>query len=333
MMDLNTPIFRSRGAVNDTGEHLGSKIQTWMILWRPIKPILDGRRETEDGVWFWTNLTQQGVILLDQDRLYFAVSAKDLASGPAKERAWWFRMCPKEAHRARFGNAEWEQHFEIWSVDSEQDSIECWRNGEFGDGSIGSREFLGTGNVSIKKEKKRANVATIRKTKSIVAFCTTILFKSQDWYSSGHGSHTPLPDEGNKPMMDLAHSLQTMGVHALADMQKWYVRTQTWYEHVAASICADEEVLTVAQRPSWYSDTYPGTETDSCQWSRTSIRMLKLSETNERCTSLRHFSRWTDHDSNEQSKSNEQRKSTAKQQAIRKFVNWLTPNRELAQNF
>ena len=109
MLDLNTPIFRSRGAVNDTGEHLGSKIQTWMILWRPIKPILDGRRETEDGVWFWTNLTQQGVILLDQDRLDFAESAKDLASGPAKERGWWFRMCPKEAHRARFGNADWEQ--------------------------------------------------------------------------------------------------------------------------------------------------------------------------------------------------------------------------------
>ena len=70
-------------------------------------------------------------------------------------------------------------------------------------------------------------------------------------------------------MMDLAQSLQTLGVHALADMQTWYVRTQTWYEHEAASICADEEALTVAQRPSWYSDTYPeketGTVTDSCQ--------------------------------------------------------------------
>ena len=55
--------------------------------------------------------------------------------------------------------------------------------------------------------------------------------------------------------MDLAQNLQTLGVHALADMQTSYVRTQTWYEHVAVSICADEEVLTVAQRPSWYSDT------------------------------------------------------------------------------
>ena len=50
--------------------------------------------------------------------------------------------------------------------------------------------------------------------------------------TTGHGYHTPLQDDGNKPMMDLAQSLQT-----------WCV-----CEHVAASICADEEELTVAQR-------------------------------------------------------------------------------------
>ena len=81
--------------------------------------------------------------------------------------------------------------------------------------------------------------------------------------------HTPLQDDGDKPMRDLTQNLQTLGVHALADMQTSCVRTQTWYEHVAVSICADEEVLTVAQRPTWYSDTYPeretGTETDSYQ--------------------------------------------------------------------
>ena len=57
--------------------------------------------------------------------------------------------------------------------------------------------------------------------------------------------------------MDLAQGLQT-----------WYVRTQAWYEHVVASICADEDALTFAQRPSWYSDTHTETETetetDSC---------------------------------------------------------------------
>ena len=68
--------------------------------------------------------------------------------------------------------------------------------------------------VSIKQEEKRANVATIRKKKANRCFCTTIWFESQDWYSTGHGSHSPLPDDGDKSMMDLAQSLQTLGVHA-----------------------------------------------------------------------------------------------------------------------
>ena len=80
--------------------------------------------------------------------------------------------------------------------------------------------------------------------------------------------------------MDLARDLQTLRVPTLADLQTlyahtltnvqtWYVRTQNWYEHVTALICADEEELTVAQSPPWYSDTYTETgtetETDSCQ--------------------------------------------------------------------
>ena len=48
-------------------------------------------------------------------------------------------------------------------------------------------------------------------------------------------------------MLDLAQHLETLGVHALAERQTWYVRTQTWCEHVAASICADGEVLTFTQ--------------------------------------------------------------------------------------
>ena len=76
-------------------------------------------------------LTQQGVNLLDQDRLDFAEVAKLLADGPANEGALWIRICPKEAYRARFGDTDWEQHFEIWSANSEQDSSECWRNGNF----------------------------------------------------------------------------------------------------------------------------------------------------------------------------------------------------------
>ena len=196
-----------------------------------------------------------------------------------------------------------------------QDSIECWRNGEFCDGSIASRTAKGIrryARLSGYKNKFETKMSVSRRRRCAQmlqqsqSFCTTILFKSQDWCSTGHGSHTPLQDDGYMPMMDLAQSLQT-----------WCVRTQNWCEHVAASICADEEELTVAQRPSWYSDTYTETETEtgietetySCQWSWTSRRMHNLSETKERWTSSRHFSRWTDHDSNEQSKSNWQSKS------------------------
>ena len=62
-------------------------------------------------------------------------------------------------------------------------------------------------------------------------------------------------------MTDLAQSLQTLYAHTVTDVQTGCVRTQNWYEHAVASICADEEELTVAQRPAWYSDTCPETET------------------------------------------------------------------------
>ena len=107
--------------------------------------------------------------------------------------------------------------------------------------------------VSIMKEKKRANVATSRRTKPIVASVLQYCSKCKIGILQAM-------DPTHKPMMDLAQSLQT-----------WCVRAQNWYEHVASSICADEEELTVAERSSWYSDAYPETgtgtetETDSCQ--------------------------------------------------------------------
>ena len=187
MTDSNTPIVKSRDRSERHGRNTWiPKIQTWLFLWRPIKTIL--RQKTGDGrrsLISERDWTQQGVNLLDQDRLDFAEAAKHVASGLVNERALWIRVCSKEAFRARFCDADWEQHFEIWSVDSVQDSIA----GEFGDGSIGSStaertteirenfwvlEQVRDGDVSIKKEKKRSNVATIRKTKPIVAVCTTI---------------------------------------------------------------------------------------------------------------------------------------------------------------
>ena len=64
--------------------------------------------------------------------------------------------------------------------------------------------------------------------------------------------------------MDVAQSLQSLYVHILTDVQTY---TQTWYVHVVASISADEEALTFAHRPSWYSDTYPETGTKNRQLS------------------------------------------------------------------
>ena len=138
--------------------------------------------------------------------------------------------------------------------------------------AIQQREYRDTRDFSGYRNKFETKISDLRQNvqnKANRCFCTTTLFKSQDWHFTGHGSHTPLQNDGDEPMMDLAQNLQIVGVHALADFQTWYVRTQTLYEHVAASSCEDEEVLTVAQRLSCYSDFFPetgtGTETDSCQ--------------------------------------------------------------------
>ena len=97
-----------------------------------------------------------------------------------------------------------------------------------------ARDFLGTGTSSrrgcqYQEGKEARECCNHAQNKENHCFCVTILFKSQDWYSAGHGSHTPLLDEGDKPMMDLAQSLQTLHVHTLADMPTWYVHTLSRY--------------------------------------------------------------------------------------------------------
>ena len=76
------------------------------------------------------------------------------------------------------------------------------------------RDFLGTGTGSRRRcqyqeGKEVRDCCNNTQNKTNRCFCTTILLKTQDWYSTGHGSHTPLQDDGNKPMMVLAQSLQT----------------------------------------------------------------------------------------------------------------------------
>ena len=119
------------------------------------------------------------------------------------------------------------------------DQLEAGQRREYED----TRDFLDT-RTSSRRRCQYQEGAELRKccNKANRNLCTAILFKSQDWYSTSHVSHTPLQDDGDKPTMDLAQSLQT-----------WYVHTQTWHEHTVASMCA--------QRPSWN----PETEADSCQ--------------------------------------------------------------------
>ena len=80
-------------------------------------------------------------------------------------------------------------------------------------------------------------------------FSTAMLFKPQDWHSTGHGSHTPVQDGGGEPMMDLTPSLQT------------------WYEHTVALICAQRPSVNTGTETQTEtgSETEIETETDSCQ--------------------------------------------------------------------
>ena len=101
-------------------------------------------------------------------------------------------------------------------------AFECWRNREFGDGSIGSitarrtqrcERLYGYRNkfdtkMSDQEGKDVRECYNNTQNKANRCFCTTMLFKSQGWYSTGHGSHTPLQDDGVEPMLDLARNLQ-----------------------------------------------------------------------------------------------------------------------------
>ena len=119
-----------------------------------------------------------------------------------------------------------------------------------------TQQFLGTGKSSRRRcqyqEGKEARECCNNKQNQIQSLLLVEQYCSNRkiGVSTGHGSHTPLQNDGNKLIMDLAQRLQTLGVHALADMQTCYVFTQTLYEHAATSICAGEEVLTVALKPS-----------------------------------------------------------------------------------
>ena len=51
-------------------------------------------------------------------------------------------------------------------------------------------------------------VHMLERSQSLLRYCNNIA-SLQDWYSADHGSHTPLEDYGDEPMMDLWTGLQT----------------------------------------------------------------------------------------------------------------------------
>ena len=117
---------------------------------------------------------------------------------------------------------------EMWIVNSEQDSIECWRNGEFGDGSSGNgvqqgehrdtRDFLGTGTSSrlrcqYQVGKEARECCNNAQNKANRCFCTSMLIKSQDWCSTGHGSRTPGAKSANSVCAHLSRYADLVRTH------------------------------------------------------------------------------------------------------------------------
>ena len=129
---------------------------------------------------------------LAQDRLDLAEIVRQLAlqmSEPCE-----FEFVPmKRAMRdlvAQIGNHTSKSEASIQSVNDGETENSLTDRKKAGQ----QREHKG-----IKKEKNCASVGT----KPIFASVLQQLCKLQDWYSTDHGSHTPLQDDGDEPIMDL----------------------------------------------------------------------------------------------------------------------------------
>ena len=77
------------------------------------------------------------------------------------------------------------------------------------------QERVQDGGLSIKEEKNCANVGK----KPIVASVLQCCSNCKIGILQDHGSHTPLQDEGEEPMMGLASSLQTRYEHTQKQKQ------------------------------------------------------------------------------------------------------------------
>ena len=198
------------------------------------------------------------------------------------------------------------------------DSIECWRNGEFCDGSIGSRTVKGKqryARLSGYKNKFETKMSVSRRKKNWANVAT-------------------------KPIV--ACVLQRCSNRKIGILQamdatlhdKMMVASRWWIWRRVCRLGVYIHRLGMNTRWPRYVHRDPrGTQKQKQKQKHTwtSRRMHKLSETKERWTSLRHFSRWMDHDSKSESKSKARCKARAT--SNENFVNLLTPSRGLAKNF
>ena len=175
--------------------------------------------------------------------------------------------------------------------------------------------------VSRRKRSARMLQQYAKQSQSLLLYYNIVqiarLFFYRSWIPTFH--------DGDKPMMDLAQSLQSLQslcVRTLVDMLRSVQMKRPWRLHRGPR---------GIQMPTQKQKQGQKQKQTVVKWSWTSRRIHKRSETKERWTSLRLFSRWTDHVSKEQSKEQkaearskgkEQSKSKARATSNRKFL-WI----------
>ena len=234
MMDPNTPMFKSKDAVNERTPGFKNSNLNNLVTSDQItigRKTGDGRRSSIlnkmnatrfRSVCLGQRWIKTGWILLKQRNIWPLVQ-------PTTEPCEFVFVPRKLTVRdsvTQIGNntSKSEASIQSWTAlnvgetdNLAMDQLETVQQREHRD----TRDFLGTGTSSrrgcqFQEGKEARNCCNNTQNKANRCFCTTLLFKSQDWYSTGHGSHTPLQDEGDMPMMDLAGNLQTLCLPALA---------------------------------------------------------------------------------------------------------------------
>ena len=91
-----------------------------------------------------------------------------------------------------------------WEQDSERNTLTR--------GTSGYKNESKTETSVSRRCLQRRTAQMLERSQSLLQYYNNIV-SLQDWYSTDRGSHTPLQDEGDEPMMDLVTGLQTRCEH------------------------------------------------------------------------------------------------------------------------